>query len=84
MSKINPPFTIVGPKLPCLINFSMVIAVNSFVKIRPAPNRKVYVMWFDQPICDAAGGLLYFDDEDEAREFMETRDDEELLGAFAS
>ena len=62
----------------------MVIVMNSFVKIRPAPNRKVYVMWFDQPICDGAGGLLYFDDEDEAREFMGSRDADELPGAVAS
>ena len=62
----------------------MVIAMNSFVKIRPAPNGKVYVVWFDHPICDAAGGLLYFDDEDEAREFIEGRDADELLAAFAS
>ena len=46
----------------------MVIPMNSFLKIRAAPNGKVYVVWFDQPICDAAGGLLYFDDEDEAEE----------------
>ena len=58
--------------------------MNSLVAIRTAPSGKVYIMWFDQPICDHTGGLLYFDDKKEALEFMEGRDAEELLDAVAS
>ena len=77
-------FTTPGPKLLRPIDFSTVIAMNSSIKIRPAPNGKVYVVWLGQPICDAAGGLLYFDDEAEALEFMEGLDGAELQDAFAS
>jgi hypothetical protein len=58
--------------------------MNSFIKIRPAPNGKVYVVWFDHPISDPAGGLLYFDDEDEARDFIRDHDAAELLGLLAA
>ncbi len=77
-------FTTPGPELACPIDFSTVIAMNSSIKIRPAPNGKVYVVRLGQPIGDTAGGLLYFDDEAEALEFMEGREPAELQDAFAS
>jgi hypothetical protein len=59
----------------------MRIAMNGPFKIRPAPNGKVYVTWDDtwgdQPICDRAGGLRYFDDEREVKDFFERFDAEE-------
>jgi hypothetical protein len=58
--------------------------MNSFVKIRPAPNGKVYVVWFDHAIFDPAGGLLYFDDQDEACEFIRDHDAAELLDLLAA
>jgi hypothetical protein len=58
--------------------------MNSLVAIRTAPSGKVYIMWFDQPICGPAGGLLYFDNQKEALEFMDGRDAEELLDTIAS
>ncbi|HUB16501.1 MAG TPA: hypothetical protein VMB34_31465 [Acetobacteraceae bacterium] len=50
--------------------------MNEFIKIRPAPNGKVYAVWGDQPICAANGGLLYFDDQHEALEFIKGHDAE--------
>jgi hypothetical protein len=58
--------------------------MNSLIKIRLAPNGKVYVVWVDHPICDPAGGLLYFDNEDEACEYMRDHDAAELLGSPAA
>jgi hypothetical protein len=58
--------------------------MSSFIKIRPAPSGKVYVVWFDRPICDPAGGLLYFDDQDEAGEFIRDHDAAELLDLLAA
>jgi hypothetical protein len=57
--------------------------MNSIIEIRTAPSGKVYVVRSDQPICDAAGGLLYFDNRKEALEFIESCDTEELLDAVA-
>lgn len=58
--------------------------MNSLIEIRTAPSGKVYIMWFDHPICDPAGGLLYFDDNKEALRFMQDRGAEELRDAIAS
>jgi hypothetical protein len=53
------------------------------VKIRPAPNGKVYAGWQGRVICEAGGGLRYFDSEDDARDFLERCDLADLLGASA-
>ncbi len=49
--------------------------MNGPFKICATPNGKVYVTWDDtwgdQPICDRAGGLRYFDDEQEVVDFFE-------------
>ena len=58
--------------------------MHPFIKIRPAPSGKFYTMWFEQPICDASGGLLYFDNEDKAQAFIEEFDPTEFLGSVAA
>ena len=35
-----------------------------------APNERFYVLWRGQPICSIGGGLLYFEIEHEALEFL--------------
>lgn len=54
------------------------------VKIRRAPNGKVYAVWQGRVICDAGGGLRYFDSEDDARDFLERCNLADLLGASAT
>lgn len=58
--------------------------MHSSIKIRPAPSGKFYIMWFEHPICDAAGRLRYFDDDEKAQEFMAKTDAAELLGSIAA
>ncbi|MBV8118813.1 MAG: hypothetical protein JO081_02605 [Alphaproteobacteria bacterium] len=48
-------------------------------KIRPAPNGKVYVVWNGKPICEADGGLRYFENEENAHEFLARCDLSEIL-----
>jgi hypothetical protein len=41
-----------------------------YAKFRRAPSGQVYVVWYDRPLCDADGGLRYFNTEDDARQFL--------------
>ena len=43
------------------------------VKLRRAPNGKIYAVHNGAPLCDEDGGLLYFDTEADVWGFLERR-----------
>jgi hypothetical protein len=62
----------------------MVIVMTTRINIRPAPNGKFYVVLDGQPVCDAAGGLLYFDDKRDVQRFLQRRRTAPVLDLLAS
>ena len=53
-------------------------------RLRRASSGKIFVIWQGEPICAAGGSLRYFEDEDDALDFLERCDLVEIIGAAAA